>query len=80
MCKTISEALEQAKNIDPKGYHLSAAKGFIRRNTDLSGLPGLEFDLRPEGDHIWLHLARPAETESGEAEQQCSAECSFAEC
>ena len=49
---------EQAKNIDPKGYHLSAAKGFARRNTDLTGLPGLEFDLRPEGDHIWLHLAR----------------------
>ncbi|MGB5096437.1 MAG: AAA domain-containing protein [Porticoccaceae bacterium] len=49
---------EQAKEIDPKGYHISAAKGFVRRNTDLAGLPGLEFDLRPEGDHIWLHLAR----------------------
>ncbi len=49
---------EQAKNIDPKGYHLSTAQGFARRNTDLTGLPGLEFDLCPEGDHIWLHLAR----------------------
>ncbi len=49
---------EQAKDIDPKGYRISAAKGFVRRNTDLAGLPGLEFDLRPEGDHIWLHLAR----------------------
>lgn len=49
---------EQAKAIDPKGYRLSAAKEFVRRNTDLAGLPGLEFDLRPEGDHIWLHLAR----------------------
>ena len=49
---------EQAKEIDPKGYRLSAAKGFIRRNTELAGLPGLEFDLRPEGDHIWLRLAR----------------------
>lgn len=49
---------EQAKEIDPKAYHLSATKGFIRRNTELAGLPGLEFDLRPEGDHIWLHLAR----------------------
>ncbi|MDP1605097.1 MAG: very short patch repair endonuclease, partial [Rhodocyclaceae bacterium] len=49
---------EQAKAIDPKGYRLSAAKEFVRRNIDLAGLPGLEFDLRPEGDHIWLHLAR----------------------
>lgn len=49
---------EQAKEIDPKGYRISAAKGFVRRNTDLAELPGLEFDLRPEGDHIWLHLAR----------------------
>ena len=49
---------EQAKEIDPKGYRLSAAKGFVRRHTDLVGLPGLEFDLRPEGDHIWLRLAR----------------------
>ena len=49
---------EQAKEIDPKGYRLSAAKEFVRRNTDLAGLPGLELDLRTEGDHIWLHLAR----------------------
>lgn len=49
---------EQAKEIDPKGFRISAAKGFVRRNTDLAGLPGVEFDLRPEGDHIWLHLAR----------------------
>lgn len=49
---------EQAKTIDPKSYCISAIKGFTRRNTELSGLPGLEFDLRPEGDHIWLHLER----------------------
>lgn len=49
---------EQAKEINPKGYRLSSTKGFVRRNTDLTGLPGLEFDLRPEGDHIWLRLAR----------------------
>ena len=49
---------EQAKDIDPKGFRISAAKGFVRRNADLAGLPGVEFDLRPEGDHIWLHLTR----------------------
>jgi very-short-patch-repair endonuclease len=49
---------EQAKGIDLKSYRISSAQGFVRRNTDLAGLPGVEFDLRPEGDHIWLHLAR----------------------
>lgn len=49
---------EQAKQIDPKGYRLSSAKGFVRNNTNLTGLPGLDFDLRPEGDHIWMRLAR----------------------
>lgn len=49
---------EQAKVIDPKGYRVSTAKGFLRRHTDLVGLPGLEYDLRPNGDHIWLLLAR----------------------
>lgn len=59
LLKSLLEYIEeQAKEIDPKGYHLSVAKEFIRRNTDLVGLPGLEFDLRPTGDHVWLHLAR----------------------
>lgn len=49
---------EQAKEIDPKSYRISAAKEFVQRNTELAGLPGVEFDLRPEGDHIWLHLVR----------------------
>ncbi len=48
----------QAKEIDPKGYRIAAAKEFVQRNTELAGLPGIEFDLRPEGDHIWLRLVR----------------------
>jgi hypothetical protein len=39
---------EHANDIDPKGYRISDAKGFVRRDTDLAGLPDLEFDLRPE--------------------------------
>jgi len=49
---------EQAKEIDPKGYCISNTKGFVKCNPDLAGLPGLEFDLRIEGDHIWLQLKR----------------------
>ncbi len=49
---------EQAKEIDPRAYRISATKEDTWRNTDLQGLPGLALDLRVEGDPIWLHLAR----------------------
>ncbi|MBN8440082.1 MAG: AAA family ATPase [Thauera sp.] len=49
---------EQAKNVDPKGFRLSAAKGFLRRRTELVGLPGVTFDLKVEGDHTWLRVER----------------------
>lgn len=49
---------EQAKDIDPRGFRLSVAKGFIRRPEDIVGLPGIEFDLKVEGDHIWLRVPR----------------------
>ena len=49
---------EQAKNVDPKGFRLSAAKGFLRRRPELAGLPGVTFDLKVEGDHTWLQVER----------------------
>lgn len=49
---------EQAKDIDPRGYRLSAPKGYLRRRETLAGLPGLEFDIKVEGDHIWLRVPR----------------------
>ena len=49
---------EQAKNVDPKGFRLSAAKGFLRRRPELVGLPGVTFDLKVEGDHTWLQVER----------------------
>jgi len=49
---------EQATVVDPKGFRLSAVTGFIRRNTELTNLPGVEFDQRIEGDHLWLRLSR----------------------
>lgn len=49
---------EQAKDIDPRGYRLSAPKGYLRRRETLAGLPGLEFDIKVEGDHIWLRIPR----------------------
>jgi very-short-patch-repair endonuclease/DNA-directed RNA polymerase subunit L len=49
---------EQAKDINPRGYQLSSHSGFVRYYNDFKGIPGLDFDLQPEGDHIWLRLER----------------------
>ena len=51
---------EQAKEIDPRGYCLDAAKGFVRFQEDIAGLPGVEFDLKVAGDHVWLRVERLA--------------------
>jgi very-short-patch-repair endonuclease len=55
---------EQAKEIDPRQFSLSYAKGFIRRSTEVAGLPGVEYDIKVEGDHIWLRVARFTPTEA----------------
>jgi very-short-patch-repair endonuclease len=49
---------EQAKAIDLGAYVVSLLRGSVYRNYELQGLPGLEFDLRTEGDHIWLRISR----------------------
>ena len=49
---------EQAKDIDPRGFRLAASKSLLWRREDLVGLPRLEFDLKVDGDHIWLRLHR----------------------
>ena len=54
---------EQAKEIDPRQFCLSNTKGFIRRSHEIAGLPGVEYDIKVEGDHIWLRVARFTRTE-----------------
>jgi very-short-patch-repair endonuclease len=49
---------EQAKEVNPSGYRLTSTKGFTRQRKDIAGLPGVEFDIRVEGDHIWLKVPR----------------------
>jgi len=48
---------EQAKDIDPRAFRLQKAE-FVKRRTHLAGLPGVEFDLNTEGDHVWLRVQR----------------------
>ena len=49
---------EQAKEVDPRQLSLSNVKGFIRRSDEIAGLPGVEYDIKVEGDHVWLRVAR----------------------
>ncbi len=49
---------EQAKQINPAAYRLANAKGFQRQRGDIAGLPGVEFDIKVAGDHIWLRIPR----------------------
>src|SRR5665213_2558150 len=51
---------EQTKEVDPKGYRLTSPKGFLRKRGDIAGLPGVEFDIRLAGDHVWLRVPRLA--------------------
>ena len=50
--------LEQAKDIDPRGFNLASCKGFKKTSSDLHGIPGVDFDIKVEGDHTWLRVAR----------------------
>lgn len=58
LSKLLDYVLEQAKDIDPRGFNLSVHKGFKKTKSDLQGLPGVDFDIKIEGDHTWLRVAR----------------------
>jgi very-short-patch-repair endonuclease len=49
---------EQAREIDPRAFRLSDARGFLKLRADLIGLPGVELDVNVEGDHFWLRVHR----------------------
>ena len=49
---------EQTKNIDPRGFNLSKTSGFRCKPQDIVSLPGIELDIKPEGDHVWLRINR----------------------
>ena len=58
LSKLLDYVLEQSKDIDPRGFNLSGHKGFKKTLADLRGLPGVDFDIKIEGDHTWLRVAR----------------------
>src|SRR5215475_9726897 len=49
---------EQAKDTNPAAYRLSTSAGQVIEREALAGLPGVDLDLKVEGDHIWLRVER----------------------
>jgi hypothetical protein len=43
---------EQAREIDPRAFCLTNVSGFLYRRDKLALLPGVEFDVGIEGDHL----------------------------
>ncbi|QIN62612.1 REase [Caballeronia sp. SBC1] len=58
LTKLLDYVIEQSKDIDPRGFKLSGADGFLRTSADLRALPGVDLDMKVEGDHVWLRVAR----------------------
>jgi very-short-patch-repair endonuclease len=58
LTRLLNYVVEQSKDIDPRGFKLSNHKGFLKSKPDIQGLPGVDFDIKVEGDHAWLRVAR----------------------
>jgi very-short-patch-repair endonuclease len=58
LSKLLDYVMEQAKEIDPRGFNLSSHKGLKKTKSDIQALPGVDFDIKIEGDHTWLRVAR----------------------
>lgn len=58
LSKLLDYVVEQSKVVDPRGFKLTGHKGFLRTKPNLAGLPGVSFDLKVEGDHLWLRVER----------------------
>ena len=58
LCKLLNYVIEQSKVVDPHGFKLTGHKGFLKNREALSGLPGVDFDIKVQGDHVWLRVQR----------------------
>ncbi len=58
LCKLLNYVIEQSKVVDPHGFKLSGHNGFLKNREALSGLPGVDLDIKVQGDHVWLRVQR----------------------
>jgi hypothetical protein len=50
--RLLDYVIEQSKEIDLRAYTLSGGSEFRRFPKDFAGLPGVDLDLKVEGDHV----------------------------
>lgn len=58
MTKLLDYVLETNKEVDPRAFTLKRHDGFLKSAASMAGLPGVDFDLKSEGDHLWLRVLR----------------------
>lgn len=58
LTKLLDYVREQDKKVNPNGFKLRAGSGFMRSKETLAHLPGVELDVKTQGDHLWLRVAR----------------------
>jgi hypothetical protein len=58
LTKLLDYVIEQSKDIDPRGFTLSGTDRFLRTSGDLRNLPGVDLDVKVEGDAVWLRVDR----------------------
>ncbi|MDO8729407.1 MAG: AAA domain-containing protein [bacterium] len=58
LVKLLDYVVEQSKGTDLSAFKLTGSKDFLRFKPALAGLPGVNFDQKVEGDHIWLRVDR----------------------
>ena len=54
----LNYVIEQDKDIDPRGFKLQGHPFFIKAHQELQQLPGIDFDVQNDGDHIWMRVQR----------------------
>lgn len=55
-------AEESLKDLDPSRFQLTSSVNDVYAPANLTGLPGLHFDLQFPGDNVWLQIERLEET------------------
>lgn len=58
LTKLLDYVREQDKKVNPNGFKLKGSAGFMRSKETLAHLPGVELDVKTQGDHVWLRVAR----------------------
>lgn len=63
------EYIEQVEKLKRKPSYVISSDIFAAHQSDLKGLPGIEFNIQAEGDDIWLRIPRLTEIPPPDADE-----------